>query len=74
MRIGGEIQRKEKEKRIAQIYTKISVIRETERTNLRVTEYRYPLFDWGERLAKQKSHKNNVRKRINLYIQDHPIQ
>jgi len=49
MRIGEEIQIREKEQRIAQIYTQISVIRETERTNLRVTEYRYPPFDRGER-------------------------
>jgi len=49
MRSGKEMQRREKEQRITQIYTQISVIMETERTDLRVTEYCYPPFDRGER-------------------------
>jgi hypothetical protein len=77
MRIGEEIQRREKEQRIAQIYTDISYYGKLKELT-EVTEYRYPPFDRGERLAKQNSHQNktqnNVRKRIILYIQDHSIQ
>jgi hypothetical protein len=44
---------------------------ETERTDLRVTEYRYPPFDRGwrktseTRVTPKKKHKNNVRKNNN---------
>jgi len=47
MRSGKEMQTKKKEQGIEQIYIYIyiSVIMGTERTDLRVTEYRYPPFD-----------------------------
>jgi len=48
MRIGEEIQRREKEQRIVQIYTDISYYRKLKETT-KVTEYRYPPFDRGER-------------------------
>jgi hypothetical protein len=48
MRIGEEIQRREKEQRIAQIYTYISYYGKLKEPT-EVTEYRYPPFDWGER-------------------------
>jgi len=48
MRIGEEIQRREKEQRIAQIYTDISYYGKLKKLT-EVTEYRYPPFDWGER-------------------------
>jgi len=48
MRIGEEIQRRDKEKRIAQIYKNISYY-EKLKESTEVTEYRYPPFDWGER-------------------------
>ena len=49
MRIGEEIQRKEKEQRITQNMYIYQLSWETERTDLRVMEYRYPPFDRGER-------------------------
>jgi hypothetical protein len=66
MRSGKEMQRKKKEQGIEQIYTQISW--ETERTDLRVTEYHYPPFDRGwrktskTRVAPKRNTKNNVRK------------
>jgi hypothetical protein len=47
--IGEEMQRKEKEQRIAKYIHRYQLLWETERTDLRVTEYRYPPFDRGER-------------------------
>jgi hypothetical protein len=50
---------------------------ETERTDLRVTEYRYSPFDRGwrktskTRVTQEQCEKNNI---INLYIQDHSNQ
>ena len=79
MRIREEIQRREKEQRIAQIYTHISVIMGNWKNRLK--SHGVPLsaiWPGWERLAKQNSHQketqNNVRKRINFYIQDHSIQ
>jgi hypothetical protein len=63
MRIGEEMQRKEKEQRIAQIYT-YQLLWETERTDLRVTEYRYPPFDRGWR----KTSKTRVTPKRNTKI------
>jgi len=48
MRIGEEIQRREKEQRIAQIYTDISYYGKLKKPT-KVMEYRYPPFDLGER-------------------------
>jgi len=48
MRIGEEIQRREKEQRIAQIYTNISYYGKLKEPT-EVTEYRYLSFDRGER-------------------------
>jgi len=48
MRIGEEIQKREKEQRIAQIYTDISYYGKLKEPT-EVTEYRYPPFDRGER-------------------------
>jgi uncharacterized protein (UPF0303 family) len=48
MRIGEEIQRREKEQRIAQIYIDISYYGKLKEPT-EVTEYRYPPFDRGER-------------------------
>jgi len=63
MRIGEEMQRKEKGQRIAQIYT-YQLLWETERTDLRVTEYRYPPFDRGWR----KTSKTRVTPKRNTKI------
>ena len=35
---------------------------ETKITDLKVTEYRYPPFDRGERIAKQKLHQKETQK------------
>jgi len=43
-----EIQRREKEQRIAQIYTDISYYGKLKEPTS-VTDYRYLPFDWGER-------------------------
>jgi len=48
MRIGEEIQRREKEQRIAQLYTNISYYGKLKEPT-EVTEYRYPPFDRGKR-------------------------
>jgi hypothetical protein len=48
MRIGEEIQRREKKQSIAQIYTNISYYGKLKEPT-EVTEYRYPPFDRGER-------------------------
>jgi hypothetical protein len=48
MRIGEEIQRREKEQRIAQIYTNISYYGKLKEPT-EVTEYCYPPFVRGER-------------------------
>jgi hypothetical protein len=48
MRIGEESQRREKEQRIAQIYTDISYYGKLKEPT-EVTKYRYPPFDRGER-------------------------
>jgi hypothetical protein len=48
MRIGEEIQRREKEQRNAQIYTNISYYGKLKEPT-EVTEYSYPPFDRGER-------------------------
>jgi hypothetical protein len=48
MRIGEEIQRREKEQRIAQIYIDISYYEKLKEPT-EVTEYRYLPFDRGER-------------------------
>ena len=48
MRIGEEIQRREKEQRIAQIYIDISYYGKLKEPT-EVTEYRYPPFDRGEK-------------------------
>jgi hypothetical protein len=61
MRIGEEIQRREKEQRIAQIYTDISYYGKLKEPT-EVTEYRYPSFDRDERLAKQESHQKETQK------------
>jgi len=79
MKIGEEIQRREKEQRIAQIYTDISYYGKLKEPT-EVTEYRYPPFDRDERLAKQESHQKETQKQceknkiINLYLQDHSNQ
>jgi len=48
MRIGEEIQRREKEQIIAQIYTDISYYGKLKEST-EVTEYHYPPFDRGEK-------------------------
>ena len=48
MRIGEEIQRREKEQRIAQIYIDINYYGKLKEPT-EVTEYRYPPFDRDER-------------------------
>jgi len=48
MIVGEEIQRREKEPRIAQIYTDISYYGKLKEPT-EVMEYRYPPFDQGER-------------------------
>jgi hypothetical protein len=48
MRIGEEIQKREKEQIIAQIYTNISYYGKLKEPT-EVTEYRYPSFNRGER-------------------------
>jgi hypothetical protein len=48
MRIGEEIQRREKEQRILQIYTDISYYGKLKEPT-KVTEYHYPPFNQGER-------------------------
>jgi hypothetical protein len=48
MRIGEESQRREKEQRIAIIYTDISYYGKLKEPT-EVTKYRYPPFDRGER-------------------------
>ena len=64
MRIREEIQRREKEQRIEQIYTNISYYGKLKEPT-EVTEYRYPPFDRDERLAKQESHqKENTKKNV----------
>jgi len=54
MRIGEESQRREKEQRIAQIYTDISYYGKLKEPT-EVTEYRYSPFDRDERLAKRNT-------------------
>jgi hypothetical protein len=61
MKIGEEIQRREKEQKIAQIYTDISYYGKLKEPT-EVMEYRYPPFDWDERLAKQESHQKETQK------------
>ena len=61
MRIGEEIQRREKEQRIAQIYTYINYYGKLKELT-EVTEYRYPPFDRDERLVKQESHQKENTK------------
>jgi len=58
---------KKRNKKLKKYIHRYQLSWETERTNLRVTEYRYPPFDRGERDYQNKSHtkkkhKNNVRK------------
>jgi hypothetical protein len=63
MRIGEEMQRKEKEQRIAQIYTHISVIMGNWKNRLK--SHGVPLsaiWPGWERLAKQNSHKKETQK------------
>jgi len=48
MRIGEEIQRREKEQRIAQIYIDINYY-EKLKEPIEVTKYCYPPFDRGEK-------------------------
>jgi hypothetical protein len=48
MRIGEEIQKREKEQRIAQIYTNISYYGKLKEPT-EVMEYCYPPFDRGEK-------------------------
>jgi hypothetical protein len=48
MRIGEEIQGREKKQRIAQIYTDISYYGKLKEPTS-VTDYHYLPFDWGER-------------------------
>ena len=63
MRIGEEMQRKEKVQRIAQIYTQISVIMGNWKNWLK--SHGVPLFTiWPgwERLAKQESHQKETEK------------
>jgi len=79
MRIGEEMQRKEKEQRIAQIYTYISIIIGNWKNRLKSHGVPLSAFWLGwERLAKQNSHQKETQKqcekRISLYIQDYSIQ
>jgi hypothetical protein len=81
MRIGEKIQRREKEQRIAQIYTQISIIIGNWKNRLK--SHGVPLsaiWPGWERLAKHKSHQKETQKQceknkiINLYLQDHSNQ
>ena len=80
MRIGEEMQRKEKEQRFTQIDTHISVIMGNWKNRLKSHEVPLSaIWPGWERLAKQNSHKKKTKKqcekkKINLYIQDHSIQ
>ena len=72
------MQRKRRNKELNKYIHRYQLSWETERTDLRVTEYRYPPFDRvGERLAKKESCQKETQKQceknkiINLYIQDH---
>jgi hypothetical protein len=61
MRIGEESQRREKEQRIAQIYTDINYYGKLKEPT-EVTEYRYPPFDRGERDYQNKIHTKKKHK------------
>ena len=69
MRIGGEIQRKEKEQRIAQIYTQISIIMGNWKNRLKsrstVIRHLTRVRETSKTkiTQKNKQHKNNVRKK-----------
>jgi hypothetical protein len=61
MRIGEEIQRREKEQRIAQIYIDINYY-EKLKEPIEVTKYRYPPFDRGEKDQQNKIHTKTKHK------------
>jgi hypothetical protein len=63
MRIGEEMQRIEKEQRIAQIYTQISVIMGNWKNRLKSHEVSLSaIWSRWERLAKQNSHQKQTQK------------